>query len=104
MLSDMGRPRKGDRVAIAAKPERPLAEVIQRNAALLHMSYGDYIVYLAAMQLRMPEHAPQPGVTGDMLEELRVEFPDISEAIPPAPLALVRRSSRELPTQTQIAS
>lgn len=100
MISGMGRPRKGDRVAIAAKPERPLAEVIQRNATLLHMSYGDYIVYLAAMQLRMPEHAPQPGVTGDMLEELRVEFPDLSQPVPAAPLAaLPRPTSKELPTQ-----
>ena len=87
MLSGMGRPRKGDRVAIAAKPERPLAEVIQRNATLLHMSYGDYIVYLAAMQLRMPE-------------ELRVEFPDLSQPVPAAPLAaLPRPTSKELPTQ-----
>ncbi|WP_423138201.1 hypothetical protein [Microbacterium sp. HMH0099] len=74
--------------------------MIQRNATLLHMSYGDYIVYLAAMQLRMPEHAPQPGVTGDMLEELRVEFPDLSQPVPAAPLtALPRPTSKELPTQ-----
>jgi hypothetical protein len=73
MLMHMGRPRKGDRVAIAAKPERPFAEVLQHNATLLGMSYGDYLVYLAATQLDMPEYAPQPTKSLETLDGLLPE-------------------------------
>ena len=63
----MGRPRKGDdRVSIAAKPERPLAEVIQRNAVLLGMSYGDYMVAIAAIAHGMPQYAPKPTRTASL--------------------------------------
>lgn len=105
MLGPMGRPSKGERDQITAKPAKPLGMVIRANADLLHMSYGDYLVHLAAHQLGMPELAPQPGVTGDMLEELLVEsFPQVDQVAPVSPLALVRPSSKELSTQTQIAS
>lgn len=84
----MGRPRKGDRVPIAAKPERQLAEVIQRNATLLGMSYGDYLVAIAAYAHNMPELAPQPAHTLDTLEGLApAESPmDVLRAA--APVAL----------------
>ncbi|PVW03013.1 hypothetical protein DEA06_14730 [Microbacterium sp. Gd 4-13] len=82
MIGLMGRPRKGDRVPIAAKPERPLAEVIQRNATLLGLSYGDYLVYIAANALDMPEHAPQPTKSLDTLEGMRPESSPTSIPLP----------------------
>ncbi|MET2012957.1 hypothetical protein ABXJ56_15545 [Microbacterium chocolatum] len=57
-------------MAIAAKPERPLAEVIQRNATLLGFSYGDYLVWIAANVHNMPELAPQPTKTLETLDGL----------------------------------
>ncbi|MFL2002068.1 hypothetical protein [Microbacterium sp. A1-JK] len=60
-------------MSITAKPDRELAEVIRRNAQLLGMSFGDYIVNLAATQLGMHDHAPQPVRTLDTLESLSVE-------------------------------
>ena len=61
MLVGMGRPSKGDRVTIAAKPERQLADAIRRNAKLLGLSAGDYVVSLVAHALEMPDSAPAAG-------------------------------------------
>lgn len=70
MLGAMGRPSKGERIAITAKPDLPLATVIRRNADQLGMSYGDYVVALAAHALSMPAHAPRPARSVDALEAL----------------------------------
>lgn len=60
MLGLMGRPSKGERSLITARPDVELGDVIRRNAKMLNMSYGEYLVALAAHALGMPEHAPQP--------------------------------------------
>ncbi|MBM3714661.1 MAG: hypothetical protein FJW64_02820 [Actinobacteria bacterium] len=101
MLVPMGRPSKGDRVPITTKPIRPFADVIRENADKLHMSYGDYVLHLAAHAYGRPEWAPEPGVTGDMLEELLMEdFPQVNAPVTVSPLAaLPRPTSKELPTQ-----
>jgi len=88
MLGAMGRPRKGDRVPIAAKPERPLAEVIQRNATLLGMSYGDYLVAIAAYAHNMPELAPKPQHTLETLDGLAPDESPIEILRTAAPVAL----------------
>lgn len=55
---------------MTAKPDLVLGEVIRRNATMLDMSYGDYVVALAAHALGMPEHAPRPGRSVEALEGL----------------------------------
>lgn len=81
----MGRPRKGDRVSIMAKPERPLAEIVQRNATALGMSYGDYLVAIAAHALDMPELAPKPTHPLDAIEAL--SFDELDAPLVPATVA-----------------
>lgn len=68
----MGRPSKGERVAVNAKPDTVLAGIIRRNAVMLDMSAGDYVVALVAYALDMPDHAPQPGRSTEALEALEL--------------------------------
>ena len=100
MLVSMGRPSKGERAAITAKPDLVLAEVIRRNATELDMSYGDYLVALAAHALGMSAHAPKPGRALDALEGLSPDFtPVVPETV--APIS-VMPAPKEL--RTRIAS
>lgn len=73
----MGRPSKGERTSITAKPDLVLDKVIRRNAELLDMSLGDYLVAIAAHALDMPDHAPVPGRSIEALDGLAF---DASEA------------------------
>lgn len=74
----MGRPSKGERVTIAAKPYPPLAEVIRQNAADLHLSAGDYLVAIAAEALGMPDQSPV--VPRHVNNELDIQYPINSPA------------------------
>lgn len=67
MLSPMGRPSKGHRVPIMAKPLAPLAEVIKQKADEAGLSYGEFMTALAADALGMPEYAPLPATTHTQL-------------------------------------
>lgn len=54
-----GRPSKGKRDSgILAKPPAEFGAILRENARRLNMSYGDYLVALAAERLNMPEFAP----------------------------------------------
>lgn len=57
----IGRPSKGERDAILAKPPIAFAAILKENAEKAGYSYGDYLLSLAAKALDMPEHAPQPA-------------------------------------------
>ena len=60
-MSNVGRPSKGLRDAITAKPALPFGVILKENAKKLgYESYGDYVVALAAQALEMPEYAPAP--------------------------------------------
>lgn len=60
MMSPMSMPSKGERHAILAKPAVPFAEILKENADKQGLSYGDYLVALAAEALEMPQFAPKP--------------------------------------------
>lgn len=100
----MGRPSKGERAAITAKPDLVLADVIRRNATLLGMSYGEYMVALSAHALGMPDHAPKPGRPIDALATL--EFDEDTAPVDPSTVAPVKTlmtpQTKEL--RTRIAS
>ncbi|WP_282860370.1 hypothetical protein [Pseudoclavibacter helvolus] len=55
----MGQKNKGDRVPIMARPLAPLAEAIKQTAKDAGLSYGDFLVTLAARELGMTEYAPK---------------------------------------------
>jgi hypothetical protein len=56
----IGRPSKGDRDAILAKPPIPFAAILKENAEKNGLSYGDYLLVLAAQALDLPQYAPKP--------------------------------------------
>jgi hypothetical protein len=61
MSRHVGRPSKGARDAITAKPQLPFGAILKENAMKLgYESYGDYVVALAAQALDMPQYAPTP--------------------------------------------
>lgn len=100
MLVVMGRPSKGPRTSITAKPDLTLDAVIRRNAELLDMSLGDYLVAIAAHALEMPEHAPKPGHPLDTLDGLDglgldgVLVPSTVTAAISAPVTDIRSTTR----------
>jgi hypothetical protein len=60
-VNGIGRPSKGNRDAIMAKPAVTFGAILKENALKLgYASYGDYLVALAAQALDMPEYAPEP--------------------------------------------
>ncbi|MFB8191330.1 hypothetical protein ACFC14_18585 [Microbacterium sp. NPDC055988] len=56
----IGRPSKGERDAILAKPPIPFALILKENAAKEGYTYGDYLLALAAQALEMPQFSPAP--------------------------------------------
>lgn len=72
-MSNVGRPSKGVRDAITAKPPLPFGKILKKNATELGLTYGEYLVLLAAERLDMLEYAPTP--TRDRSNEI-VDFPD----------------------------
>lgn len=60
-VNGVGRPSKGVRDQIMAKPAAPFGAILRENAAKLgYEGVGDYIVALAAQAIEMPEYAPTP--------------------------------------------
>jgi hypothetical protein len=60
-INGIGRPSKGQRDAILAKPPGPFAAILKENAEKNGYSYGDYLLALAAQALEMPQFAPAPA-------------------------------------------
>lgn len=76
MGTQTGRPGKGKRDAILAKPAADFGKLLKARAdALGYDSYGDYLVDLAADALGMPEYKPtrsKPAATQTPIAELDV--------------------------------
>lgn len=68
-----GRPSKGERDAILAKPPRPFGEILKHRAAEKGYSYGDYLVLLATEALDMPQYAPKAPQAQEPLRDVSVE-------------------------------
>lgn len=62
MDKGIGRPSKGARDAILARPHIDLGKIIRERAVEARLSNGEYMVKLAAEQLGMPEYIPEPSV------------------------------------------
>lgn len=73
MILTMGRPSKGKRDAIMAKPAMPLAQVIRANAEASGYTNGDYITMIVAEALGMPEYAPKPDKPAQQATQLPFE-------------------------------
>lgn len=58
MAHRIGRPSKGERDAILAKPPVAFGAILKQNADDLGLAYGEYLVALAAQALDMPQFAP----------------------------------------------
>lgn len=58
MGTQHGRPSKGRRDAILAKPPVEFGAILKQNADAEGLSYGEYLVMLAADALGMPQYAP----------------------------------------------
>ena len=58
----VGRPSKGERDAILARPHIDLGRTIRARAMEARLSNGEYMVKLAAEQLGHPEFIPEPSV------------------------------------------
>ena len=58
MGAQHGRPSKGRRDAILAKPPVEFGAILKQNADAEGLSYGEYLVALAAKALDMPQYAP----------------------------------------------
>ena len=56
-----GRPSKGERDAILAKPPLAFGAILKKNADEADLPYGEYLVALAAQALNMPQYAPAPA-------------------------------------------
>ena len=59
MGTQHGRPSKGHRDAILAKPPVEFGAILKQNADAEGLSYGEYLVELAAHALNMPQYAPR---------------------------------------------
>lgn len=55
-----GRPDKGKRDAIMARPDEAMGDDIIFFAARAHLTPGEYMVKLAAEELGMPQYVPEP--------------------------------------------
>lgn len=60
-INGIGRPSKGQRDAILAKPPVTFGAILKENAEKNGYSYGDYLLALAAQALEMPQFVPQPS-------------------------------------------
>ncbi len=62
-INGIGRPSKGPRDSIMAKPALAFGELLKAQATAEGFSAGDYMVYLAAQALGLPEYAPVRAYT-----------------------------------------
>lgn len=69
----MAQISKGERDAILAKPPIEFGKILKRNAKASNLTYGEYLVLLAAERLDLPQYAPHPtppkGTRSDVHEE-----------------------------------
>ena len=67
----MAQISKSERDAILAKPPLDFGKILKRNAKARGLSYGEYLVLLAAERLDLPQYAPHPskGRRSDVHEE-----------------------------------
>lgn len=63
---------KHGRDAIMCKPPVAFGRIIKRQAKAANLTYGDYMVMLAAQALGMTEHAPQASDQLDFPKEARL--------------------------------
>lgn len=76
MPRQAGRPSKGNRDAILARPPVEFGAQLKDEADRLGLSYGDYLVYLAAKALNKPEFEPKlPSTTAATELDLPKEVP-----------------------------
>ncbi len=57
--SQGGRPHKGDRVLIASRPSRIVADLVRQRAAEAGLSISDYVAKVLAEVHGVPEAGPQ---------------------------------------------
>lgn len=60
MIIDMGRPKKGERDRIMARPADDFGKIIRQVAQERGYYPGDFLVMLAAHHFNLPQFAPQP--------------------------------------------
>lgn len=105
MLIPMGRPSKGERDAITAKPSLPLGAIIKRNADELQMSYGDYMVAIAAHALGLPDEAPKPGRSVEALDGMEALLPpEFFAPVVPETVAPITTMHNTKELRTKLAS
>lgn len=68
MSARIGRTSKGDRHVIVTRPQRPVADVVIREAAAAGMSISDYVAAVLAHAHGMSQYAPRPQVAIDQQE------------------------------------
>jgi hypothetical protein len=68
MSARIGRTSKGDRHVIVTRPQRPVADVVIREAAAAGMSISDYVAAVLAHAHGMPQYAPSPQTPNDQQE------------------------------------
>lgn len=68
MSARIGRTSKGDRHVIVTRPQRPVADVVIREAAAAGMSISDYVAAVLAHAHGMPQYAPLPQTPMDQQE------------------------------------
>lgn len=71
MGAQNGRPSKGRRDAILAKPPVEFGAILKQNADAEGLSYGEYLVALAAEALNMPQYAPPRRARATALPSFR---------------------------------
>lgn len=77
-MGNVGRPSKGERDNITAKPPVDFAKILKENAKKAGLTYGEYLVQLAAERLDMLEFAPRPA--RDRANEL-TNFPEGADTV-----------------------
>jgi len=95
----LGRPSKGPRDVILARPHASLGLKIRQLAANARLTNGEYMVKLAAEQLGLPEFLPCPSVRNVRALEAEQVLKDGRDAIkckPPVEFGrLLKRHAKE---------
>ena len=60
---------KDNHYSFSVRPPLPFGKVLKQRAKEANLSYGDYLVMLAAQALEMTEHAPQATEQLDLVKE-----------------------------------
>lgn len=57
-ISKRGRPHKGDRVVVYARPHRVIADRLKQDSEAAGVSQSDYVALLLARALQLEQYAP----------------------------------------------